>query len=840
MERQIRKKVSLLGILCLIVIRIYSQNLQKQESLVTVINKLKTTYNIQFNYAEDIVEGIFIVPPKKTLLLPDVLAYLEYKTGLSFSMFNQDIILIKLKDGKTLCGFVMDKESLKPIPFASVKVANNTTITDKRGFFQIEIKNITQPVSISHMGHKTLEQLYNQFELDVCGYVYLPADYQALSEVVVSNYITTGINKIDDGAFEIDFSRFDILPGVVDNDVLQSIQAFPGILSVNETVSNINIRGGTHDQNLILWDGIKMYQSGHFFGLISMYNPQITQRVLLRKGGGDVSYTDGVSGVITMETEREVNTKLKGTLGVNLIDANAFVDVPVSHASSVQVAVRKSINGLVETPTYTSFFNRIAQNTEIANNSNSIVNTDELFSFYDTSLRWIYKISNKDELRLNFINAHNELQFNENAVVNDVNESRESRLTQNSIAGALHYKRLWTDKIETSLELYETDYKLRAINANILKSQRYLQENVVSETSIKQQIVYKFHDRLKLSGGYHFVETGITNLDDVDFPEYRLLVSEVLRTHGIFSKVKYVSKDGNAHVNLGLRYNYITKLKKELLEPRLSFSQRFLNHFTFEVLGAYKHQNTSQVIHFQNDFLGIEKRRWQLSNNDDIPILTSKQASVGLNYNNKGWLFSVEGYIKEVNGITSQSQGFQNKYEFTRSQGSYEVNGLDVLFRKQIDKFNTWVNYAYMDNTYFFEALETNAFSSNFNITHVLTVGTAYSTSNFKVSAGLNWHSGKPVTKPVKGDEIIGDVINFGGTNQNALDEYLRLDCSAFYDFKLSKTSNASIGLSIWNVLNKVNEINSFDRLDYFNETINETTQRSLGFTPNAFFKVSF
>ena len=90
---------------------------------------------------------------------------------------------------------------------------------------------------------------------------------QELSEVTISGYIVRGINKLDNGSFEIDISDFDILPGLIDTDVLQAAQAFPGIQSINETVSDINIRGGTHDQNLMLWDDIKMYQSGHFFWL---------------------------------------------------------------------------------------------------------------------------------------------------------------------------------------------------------------------------------------------------------------------------------------------------------------------------------------------------------------------------------------------------------------------------------------------------------------------------------------------------------------------------------------------------------------------------------------------
>ncbi|EDP71021.1 putative outer membrane protein probably involved in nutrient binding [Flavobacteriales bacterium ALC-1] len=659
-------------------------------------------------------------------------------------------------------------------------------------------------------------------------------ELQKLSEVMVSGYIVKGINKLSNGTFDIDISDFDILPGLIDTDVLQAVQAFPGIQSINETVSNINIRGGTHDQNLILWDDIKMYQSGHFFGLISMFNPQITQRVSLTKNGSGTEFTDGVSGTIAMQTDNEITREFKGNLGVNFIDANGFADLPISEKSSLQVAARKSISDLTETPTYNNYFERISQNTEVENNTMNIANSDKQFDFYDASLRWIYNINDKERLRVNFITVANELMFNENT-----NEtSRASSLKQNSIAGAIHYSKIWNNKWQTIFEGYETDYKLRSLNANILDNQRFLQENKVSETSIKFKVNYAINDRLQLLNGYHFVETEVTNLDDVDNPLFRLLVSEVVRTHGVFSQVSYKSNDRNTRLISGLRYNYISKFKKHILEPRLSFSHKFLQYFSFEALGEFKHQNVSQVINFQNDFLGIEKRRWQLSNDSNIPVIKSKQASMGVSYNKSGWLFSAEAYYKKVKGITTQSQGFQNQYEFAKTDGEYKVKGVDVIIRKQLNNFNSWLSYSYMDNSYTFNFLSENSFPSNFDIAHAITFGTNYTSEKLKISAGLNWHSGRPKTSPVVDNEINGDAINYNATNSEQLNDYLRIDISALYDFKLTKTTKANLGLSVWNLLDKKNTINSFYRLN--DGVVNEVRQRSLGITPNIIFRVNF
>jgi len=80
-----------------------------------------------------------------------------------------------------------------------------------------------------------------------------PFNTQYLEEVLITNYLTKGISTKNDGSINIKPQQFGILPGLIEPDILQSIQALPGVQSVDERVSNINVRGGTHDQNLILY-----------------------------------------------------------------------------------------------------------------------------------------------------------------------------------------------------------------------------------------------------------------------------------------------------------------------------------------------------------------------------------------------------------------------------------------------------------------------------------------------------------------------------------------------------------------------------------------------------------
>jgi hypothetical protein len=817
---------------------VHSQATEAYKPLSTVLTDLQQRFGVQFNYASDLVEDVTVPLPNISLELEDYLQYLELHSDLNYVQVSKKIVTIKQKN-LVLCGYIKDKDTGENLPFVTVQNGKIGTIANEDGFFEIPIKNKSDIIQIRHIGHKPLEREAVYFNYRDCISIYLVPNQEKLAEVIVYDYIIKGIDKLDNGTYQIDFNKFSILPGLIDKDVLHAVQAFPGIQSVDETVSNINIRGGSNDQNLITWDGIKMYQSGHFFGLISMYNPDITQTVQLQKNGSSASQTDGVSGTIAMETSDFINPKAKGSLGINLLDANGAVDAPIGEHASLQLAGRKSINSIVETPTYSKYFDRISQETELEQNTTAVQNSDIKFNFYDAALRFLYHPSNKDHFKLNFIHTENEVLFNENAEIDNAQERRESNLVQSSTAAGIAYKRQWSENLNSEITAYNTDYKLRAINVNILADQRFLQKNEVSETGIKVKTKSMVTENMSWTNGYHFIETKVTNLDDVDSPSFIELTGEVLRVHAVFSEVGLSSNNNNSKLNLGLRYNYLDKFSKSILEPRLSFNHKIGSYFNVELLGEFKHQNTSQVINFQNDFLGLEKRRWQLSNNNTIPVITSKQGSVGLTYNRNGWLWNTVFYNKHVKGITTQSQGFQNDYALVAAIGSYNSNGLDMLVKKQYNNLDLWLGYSFLESNYYFHKIKEINFASNYDITHSFTLGGTYVYNSILFSTGLNWRTGRPFTSTVTNNEIVDGNINYAGTNEVRQSDYLRLDISGKKNIQFSDKTKMEIGLSIWNLLNRENSINTFYRINNIEE-VNKTSQSSLGITPNVSLKLIF
>jgi len=666
---------------------------------------------------------------------------------------------------------------------------------------------------------------------------------QRLEEITITNYLTKGITQLNDGTTTIKPETFGILPGLIEPDILQTIQALPGILSVDETVSNINVRGGTHDQNLFLWDGIKMYQSGHFFGLISSFNPYTTKRVNVFKNGTRAKYGDGISSVIDMQLSNKIDHEFKAGVGFNLINADAFAKIPLSKKTELQLSTRRSITDLMVTPTYDQYFKRIFQDSDLTSTKDDSysISQNEDFYFYDITAKFLYNITKSDKVRVHFLQVNNDLNYDEQSTINDTNEALNSRLSQQNLAVGITYTKNWSERLSTTSQVYVSKYNLDATNFDVLNNQRLIQENEVQDGSAKFDINYIASQNVNINGGYQFSEIGVANLEDVNNPDFRSYIKEVIRSHAIYAESSWLSNNANSHLKFGTRVNYHKKFEMFLVEPRFSFSQRFFNHFRFEILGEPKSQTTSQIIDLQNDFLGIEKRRWMLSDNENIPVIKSKQISIGIHFNKNKLLISAEAYIKYVDGITTRSQGFQNQYQFVNAVGSYQIKGVDFLLNKQFnDLISTWFSYTYSKNDYTFKTLNNgNPFPNNADIRHAISLAGTYTYNNIKLALGLNWHSGKPNTTPVLNNEVVDGLIQYEPPNSSNLKDYLRADFSTTYEFNISDHTRAILGTSIWNITNKKNILNTYYTLEN-QDMVSKVENQSLGITPNLSFRLQF
>ena len=666
---------------------------------------------------------------------------------------------------------------------------------------------------------------------------------QRLEEVIVVNYLTKGISKTNSGNIEVDTKAFNILPGLLESDVLQIVQNLPGVISVDERISNINVRGGTNDQNLILYEGIRMYQTGHFFGLISAFNPHLSEEIHISKNGTSAKFGNGVSSTISIKNTDYLDKNLNVGVGANLLSVDGFAKIPTSKKTEVQLSIRRSFTDLVASTTYDAYFDRIFRDSElnISNNVNTLLSLDERFLFYDFNAKFLYDINETSKLRVNVLNMYNNLDYNQIYTTNN-NEFQETKsaLNQISYGASANYSKTWNDGIKLSTEAYYSNYDLDAENNNITNELQLKQENRVEDYGIRFDLSKTVNDAVKFAGGYQFNEVSVSNLEDVTNPDFTSFIKEIIRTHALFGEIEWYSPSRETYIRAGSRISYFGKLAEVLIEPRFTVNQKFGDYFRLEVLGELKSQSITQIIDLQQDFFGIEKRRWQLSNGNDVPLITSEQFSVGASYNENNLLVSVEGYYKGVNNITSRSQGFQNQYQFIDEIGFYTVKGIDFLINKRFNDYSTWLSYSYSKNDYQFENLNNgNSFPNTLDLRHVANASLTYNKNNFKIGIGINWHSGRPFSSPLDIQNESNASIEYASPNNSRLPDYFRTDISAIYNFDLSNGVKAEIGASIWNIFNQTNIINRYYTLNS-DDSVIEINNRSLKFTPNLSFRLNF
>ena len=130
-----------------------------------------------------------------------------------------------------------------------------------------------------------------------------------------------------------------------EKDILRGFQLMPGVSAANESSSGMYVRGGTPDQNLILYDGFTVYYVDHMYGFYSAFNSNAIKDVQLYKGGFESKYGGRLSSV-TEITAKDGN-KNRFTIGgeVSLLSFNAYTEIPIGDKFTSLFAFRRSSQG---------------------------------------------------------------------------------------------------------------------------------------------------------------------------------------------------------------------------------------------------------------------------------------------------------------------------------------------------------------------------------------------------------------------------------------------------------------------------------------------------------------
>jgi outer membrane cobalamin receptor len=843
--------------------------IQKKIPLSKILRILEKEHNIRFSFDTNLIEKYECSPFSKDIGLDEKLKLLREDTDLIFEKIDERYIIIKEKvptTNLTVCGFLVDGYSRKPIIGATVFVEGKSigTVTNKAGYFELKKLQSNWEIRLDYLGYQSKKAPVFKLIHNTCKTILLFEDNEQLEEVLISDYLTQGMVKKNDGSIQVSPRRLKILPGLIEPDILQSLQLLPGVQSPNETAAGIHVRGSTPDQNLILFDGIKMYQSGHFFGLISSFNPYVTQSISFFRSGTKAKYGDRIGGVLDISSGDDI-TEFKSGFGVNMTHADAFIKTPLfNNKIGLVFSARRSLTDVWNSITYQKFSESVFQNTRILEGEldNNLEETENTFYFNDYNLKIIAKISDSDKLV--FSNLYNKNNLSYEAENERFHEDISDNIEIENSGFDLKWDKIWSPKFKQELEVsssaYELDYTGKRIverkDQNDNTNDVFTKYNKVNDFGVHYNLEYVISKNNTLSGGYQFTNNKVSYIYEnaVNTPDNETLQSDIPtknNTHAFY--IENVFKNNKWLISTGLRSNFFSKVGAFYLEPRLFVSNQISDHLQLKLSTEIKNQVVSQLIEYRNNGLGLENDIWALSNNEDIPVLKSNQISLGFLFQKNGWNLDVDFYKKTINGLTLLTEDISTRAPNYLS-GQNKVKGMDLLLKKRFGNYRSWISYTLSSSDFIYNNLNNgNSFNGTYDIPHSLVWSHTYSYEKFQFSLGWKLRSGTPYTKgiglePARNDLVIKNVV-FGEINEERLPNTQKVDFSATYKFKFSKNgkSEGKLGISLLNLLNAKNILDRSYETKIIRrqgggeeEILVETDKVSIGFTPNVVLRVTF
>ena len=680
-------------------ISIFSQ--KEQHSLETHLKKIESHFGVNFNYESGLVKDRFCktcyLDKKETLKFHTTCLEKEFR--LKFTTVTADKIVIRKRKIDTL--LLLDFDSKIPVQDVLISEApsKKTWISDQHGSVNFE-DNTSKKIALEHLNYGKQTIVLDSLKSNI---IYLHKIEQNLEELFLTPYFTSGTYKSKKGNFYIKPKKIETLAGLTSHDVIKSLENLPQVISNSESTSDLIINGGTQDQNLFLWNDIKVYQNHHFFGLISAFNENLISKINLYDNATPAEYGNSTSGVISLEHDTEFSKKAKVGFGANFLSVDGYVKTPISKKMELQISARKSLTETWKSPTYLNYSKKIFQSSLVdAENtiqSNDITSNDE-FRFNDIQMQYSYKPNANNIFNLNSIYLKNNLSYVEEDIYNK--NSKKSELEQENWAFGLNWEHTFSNenRLQTSI-----NYSQHTMDGgNFLLSKDIASKEHNSIENFETKLMYRSKASpaalgytFGLSYDYLTTKNNTTNFNS-------LFISNLTQRSALynaFGTLYYQSS--KVYAKLDMRSTYYDFLQTFQIEPRFLFTYSLDPKLYIQFRGERKTQNILQVIDLENNFLGIEKRRWQMANNTTAPIQRSNQLEFSLNFKSKKSIFNVSAYTKKVKGITTNNQGFQNLNQFNNHFGEYNIHGIQGHYSFKSKYINAWISHSYSVNKYTFK-----------------------------------------------------------------------------------------------------------------------------------------
>lgn len=607
----------------------------------------------------------------------------------------------------TVSGHITDKASGETLIGAGVITDGAGAATNTYGFYTLTIpqgKGVS--LKYSYVGYDDVTLTLDLLR-DTTVNVALKANSE-LKEAVVSAQRESGIMATKMSAIEIPMNMIKNTPVLFgEADVLKTIQLMPGVQSGAEGFSGIYVRGGGPDENLLLLDGISLYNAEHMLGLFSIFQPEAVKKVTLYKGSFPARYGGRTSSIIDVRTNDGNLHETHGTVGVGVLCDKFHLEGPIAKG---RTAYSISARGM-----HTFLFDGILRAAKVPAN----------YYFFDMNGKLTHRFSDRDRLFLNAYYGRDIFHFmeeDEYEITGGSNEYRKyddkTHIRWGNLLTSARWNHVFNGRLFSNATVAFTDYRMRMGYTTSEKSQdtKYFYKYKFDYGSGIRDLTAKI-DFDYTPAPRHIIKFGGEYVNHAYIPETYTTVEKENDKGQMVTDTTYTNKkeknrlghemsfyiEDDFTVGGWLTLNPGVHLAMFLTsgrtywspEPRMSakvdFGKGVSVKAAYSRMAQYVHLLSSAQITLPID-LWVPITR-------NIKPVTADQYSLGLYYNGlPGWEFSVEGYWKDMHNVLEYKDGVS----FMASSQSWEDNvvmgdgrayGVEVFIQKTIGKTTGWLGY---------------------------------------------------------------------------------------------------------------------------------------------------
>lgn len=717
------------------------------------------------------------------------------------------------KDRFTISGYIEDASTGEKLIGATVFdiKSGQGTVTNVYGFYSLTLPSDSIYLSLSFMGME--QEFYKLFlseniSLDFA----LKEEATALEavEVIAEEHAESIEDRVQMSQISIPIEQIKKLPAFLGEvDVLKTLQLLPGVQSGSEGSSGFYVRGGSPDQNLILLDGVPVYNASHLFGFFSVFNADAIKSVSLTKGGYPARYGGRLSSVLEINMKEGNMKGFHGEGSIGLISSKFTFEGPIlKNKASFIISARRTYIDLLAKP-----FIILSQRGQAPSGGSS--SNIPGYYFYDLNAKVNYKFNRKHRLYASFYLGDDKFNFNsrDQSVDNDITYIDEfnNKLQWGNITSAVRWNYLINNKLFLNTTATYSRYNF---SIGILDKTTEItpDSTTVSSFGAKyfsgiEDLALKFdfdyvpkpnhYIRFGANAIYHQFKPGAINLQNVDeIDNINLNINYGNTQVNATELATYIEDDweitNKFRANIGVHASAFL-VNKEFyysVQPRLGL--RYLLPRNYALKASFA--TMTQYIHLlSNEGLGLPTDLW-LPSTENVTPEQSWQAAIGAAKTFEGLFeLSAEVFYRNMRGLISYKPGasfidpgsnWQDKVEIDGLGNSY---GLEVFLQRNSGKFTGWFGYTLAWSNRHFPDTEINSgnpYPFKYDRRHDISLTGMYE-FNKKVSVSAIWvfGSGNTVTLPIERVGVVRswgveEIEGYGSKNDYRLAAYHRLDLS--------------------------------------------------------------